>query len=256
MRRNNDELNFEDALKYAYLCFSEYAIPDSVTDIFSKAAPDTDFGRVCIAFREIVEQTGVLPLSGRLPDFTSSTEQYLTLQKLYSDKAEEDVENVVQTLKRLFDPSLIPSVEFIRTMCKNAHYLEALWYRSIDEELDAPTIEDDDEEETMLSWYIGFRAVSCFREKEGRCPTNSEGDIQALRSIGEELRKPYGERDGLDAVLQEFARYGGCEQHATSSFIGGVAAQEAVKLITHIFVPNNHTVLYNGLFGKTSVLTV
>lgn len=42
-------------------------------------------------------------------------------------------------------------------------------------------------------------------------------------------------------------RYGGCEPQVVASYIGGVAAQEAVKQITHQFEPLNNTFIYNGI---------
>lgn len=49
-------------------------------------------------------------------------------------------------------------------------------------------------------------------------------------------------------------RYGAAELHTISSFIGGAAAQEAIKVITKQFVPFNNTYIYNAM--KQSSLTV
>lgn len=49
------------------------------------------------------------------------------------------------------------------------------------------------------------------------------------------------------AHAQEVVRYGGVELHNISAMIGGIAAQEAVKIITHQFVPLNNTYIYNGI---------
>jgi len=49
------------------------------------------------------------------------------------------------------------------------------------------------------------------------------------------------------AHAQEIVRYGGIELHNISALIGGIAAQEAVKVITHQFVPLNNTYVYNGI---------
>jgi amyloid beta precursor protein binding protein 1 len=35
--------------------------------------------------------------------------------------------------------------------------------------------------------------------------------------------------------------------HNIAAFMGGVAAQEAVKIITHQFTPLNNTFVYNGI---------
>lgn len=57
-------------------------------------------------------------------------------------------------------------------------------------------------------------------------------------------------------VLACSVRYGASELHATAALIGGIAAQEAVKLITHKYLPLNNTYLYNGVAGVGGVLRV
>ena len=44
-------------------------------------------------------------------------------------------------------------------------------------------------------------------------------------------------------------RYGAGELHATAALIGGIVAQEAVKLITHQYTPLNNTYVWNGIAG-------
>ena len=39
------------------------------------------------------------------------------------------------------------------------------------------------------------------------------------------------------------------ELHNISSLMGGVAAQEAVKIITHLYVPLSNTYVFNGIAG-------
>lgn len=56
--------------------------------------------------------------------------------------------------------------------------------------------------------------------------------------------------------LDRFAFYAqvvrfGCAQevHNVAALVGGTAAQEAVKVITHQWVPMNNTFIYNGVAG-------
>lgn len=44
------------------------------------------------ALARFVELEGALPLSGKLPDMTSTTDFYITLQNIYQDKAHADLE--------------------------------------------------------------------------------------------------------------------------------------------------------------------
>ena len=44
-------------------------------------------------------------------------------------------------------------------------------------------------------------------------------------------------------------RYGGIEMHNISSLMGGLTAQEAVKIITHLYVPLPGVFVFNGIAG-------
>jgi len=57
----------------------------------------------------------------------------------------------------------------------------------------------------------------------------------------------------LADYLEEMCRFGAAELHSVAAVIGGAAAQEVIKLVTHQFVPLNNTFLYNGITGGGSV---
>ena len=48
-------------------------------------------------------------------------------------------------------------------------------------------------------------------------------------------------------LIHEVCRFGGAEIHSVAAFMGGVAAQEVIKLITRQFVPVNNTYIYNAM---------
>ena len=47
-------------------------------------------------------------------------------------------------------------------------------------------------------------------------------------------------------------RYNGKELNSVASFMGGVVAQEVIKLITRQYVPICHTFVYNGITSTTT----
>ncbi|RYG66110.1 hypothetical protein EON64_10505 [archaeon] len=51
------------------------------------------------------------------------------------------------------------------------------------------------------------------------------------------------------AHATELVRSASVELHNISAIIGGVAAQEGAKLLTHQFMPINNTYVYNGIAG-------
>ncbi|PFH38441.1 ThiF family protein [Besnoitia besnoiti] len=57
-----------------------------------------------------------------------------------------------------------------------------------------------------------------------------------------------------DKIIRQMVAFGGSEQHTTAAIVGGVAAQEAVKLICNQFEPINNTFIWNGIERKAEVL--
>lgn len=133
---------------------------------------------------------------------------------------------------------------------------------------------------TPLLWYLGIRACQVFCHRESRYPgcvefcgegqserekDALEKDATALAKILEETILPsykLGDDDGDSSLLgstnlrnicNELTRYGNAEIHTVASVVGGVASQEAVKIITGQYVPLNNTYVYNGIVSVGGV---
>lgn len=52
---------------------------------------------------------------------------------------------------------------------------------------------------------------------------------------------------------REVCRYAGEETHVVGAVLGGIASQEAVKILTHQYVCINNTFVYNGVAGVGAV---
>ena len=50
-----------------------------------------------------------------------------------------------------------------------------------------------------------------------------------------------------EEYLMEVCRYGAAELHNIAAFMGGVASQEIIKLLTHQYIPLNNTLIFNGM---------
>lgn len=50
-----------------------------------------------------------------------------------------------------------------------------------------------------------------------------------------------------DDYVHEFCRFGGAELHSVSAFLGGLAAQEAIKFITNQYKPIHNTFIYDAV---------
>jgi len=65
----------------------------------------------------------------------------------------------------------------------------------------------------------------------------------------------YSELKGTAAdIVAELVRAQGGELHNVAAVIGGVVAQEAIKVITKQYVPVDNVVLFDGVKSRTGVL--
>ncbi len=81
-----------------------------------------------------------------------------------------------------------------------------------------------------------------------------EIDFNDLKQIGKQLINSDKQQSALrENILEELCRYGASELHSISAFIGGCCAQEAIKLITHQYVPIDNVLVYNAIRQSTSV---
>lgn len=317
------EINFEEAVRESYRAYTVKEISqDTLKAIFSiyssrlnsdgKLALKSDDSNFYFLASALALYLGIQPtsngefsiakpppLSGAIPDMTSTTEMYVELQRLYQQQAESDAKqlkslltDVLATAGRL--PNSI-SEEEVDTFCKNAANLLSLKTSALEDELSGSgnssskeIVKDvlendlfDDPAQTPILWYLALRAADGFYAKYGRWPGDFEAGDEAEESsllaedqkeMEELLKRKYEEFEvahlfdqspmvsveeeedhagvvsfKTDAYAQEMVRYGGCELHTISAVIGGIASQEAVKVITHQYVPLNNTYIFNGI---------
>ena len=68
-----------------------------------------------------------------------------------------------------------------------------------------------------------------------------------LRGLAEELGLvDEVQRVVGDDLVTEMCRYGASELHGVAAFVGGIAAQEAIKILTGQYVPVDNTLIFDG----------
>lgn len=137
MERFPDEDNFSEARRNIWklkLC----TVPPGLNELLEHAktinankGPDTDFWGLVEVLNNFVKIHGCLPVSGIIPDMTSSTEMYTKLKSIYERKAEADVETIMQLSAHVYPK------EAVRRFCRNARHLRAF--------VSKPTLEADDD---------------------------------------------------------------------------------------------------------------
>ncbi len=61
------------------------------------------------------------------------------------------------------------------------------------------------------------------------------------------------EDEKKNAYAKEMTRYNNAEVHNIASVVGGVASQEAVKMITGQYIPIDGNYIYNGIAGVAGI---
>merc|ERR1712087_172647 len=150
----------------------------------------------------------------------------------------------------------------------NAMNLEVQEFRPLELEYAPETVEvstlsgalEDDASSGAL--YVLLRAAQAYRAERSHWPgsegVESEADVPVFKQFVNEVLKDLNMNGSVcpisDDLIHEFCRWGGAEMHAIASVMGGIASQEAIKAVTHQYVPLDNTFIFNGATGTTSKL--
>lgn len=268
--------NFLEASKAVNSCLSvsDYNLPASVSSIFnhpkicnhSPAQGESRFWLVIRALKDFVsiKNEGRLPVSGLIPDMTSSSQEYLRLQTIYAKKARQDVDSVFELAQNYLNTSSnSPGSSLFdetKLICKNIRDLQLVTTAPIHQEYDLKSynLKEEEEEDEFVSIYLCFKALDLFFSTYGRSPgcqdDHVETDVNKLKDCMKQLiGKTSNRLKVLDQNLYEICRYGGIQLHATSAFLGGCIAQEVIKIVTNQYVPVDNTLVYNATNASTRV---
>uniref|UniRef100_A0A671MRY0 NEDD8-activating enzyme E1 regulatory subunit n=1 Tax=Sinocyclocheilus anshuiensis TaxID=1608454 RepID=A0A671MRY0_9TELE len=267
-----DEENFEEAIKNVNTALNPTKVPSATEDIFNAeqceniTSQSPSFWLIAHGVRDFVrnEGNGKLPVRGTIPDMIADSDKFIKLQNVYRDKAMKDaavvskhVEALLQSVGKVFTVG----TEMCGVLCptgKNAAFLRVVRCRSLAEEYSVDTFNKDEITSCMYSTdsemvlYLMLRSVDRFYQQHSRYPGvynyQVEEDINKLKLCVNSLLQEYSLNVNVkDDYIHEFCRYGAAEPHMVAAFLGGSAAQEAIKIITHQFVPFNNTFLYNAM---------
>ncbi|XP_058765528.1 NEDD8-activating enzyme E1 regulatory subunit AXR1-like isoform X1 [Vicia villosa] len=272
-----DEDNYKEAIESSFKVFAPRGISSELQQMLNDSSAEVDssspdFWVLVAALKDFVtnEGGGEAPLEGSIPDMTSSTEQYVNLQNIYQAKAEADIlaiERVARnTLKKIGrDPNSIPRAT-IKSFCKNSRKLKVCRYRLIEDEFNSPNLPElqkyltDEDYSIAVGIYILLRAVDRFAANYNSFPGQFDNamdeDISRLKSTAVGLLNDLGCNSATLAedLINEMCRFGAAELHAVAALVGGIASQEAIKLITRQFVPISGTYIFNGIDHKSQLL--
>uniref|UniRef100_A0A673AA70 NEDD8-activating enzyme E1 regulatory subunit n=1 Tax=Sphaeramia orbicularis TaxID=375764 RepID=A0A673AA70_9TELE len=251
-----DEENFEEAIKNVNTALNPTKIPSAVEDLFNSqqcsniTSQTPSFWVMLRAVKEFVhnEGNGNLPVRGTIPDMIADSQKFINLQN-------------------------VSAVTYFCPKCsglcwcvgKNASFLRVVRCRSLAEEYNVDSVNKDeiascmDNPDSEMVFYLMLRAVDRFYQQHSRYPGvynyQVEEDISRLKLCVNSLLQEYSLNVNIkDDYIHEFCRYGAAEPHTVAAFLGGSAAQEAIKIISHQFVPFNNTFIYNAMSQTSATL--
>ncbi|KAI0827220.1 hypothetical protein BC628DRAFT_1318861 [Trametes gibbosa] len=247
-----DEENFDEAEAQAWRVWSEPAITSDVQALFSLPPPSTShtarqrhstFHALLDTLADFTKDPsgpGTLPLTSTLPDMKSDTESYVRLQNLYRQWSEVE-KNKFKALFKEKHPEVAENAdpEEVDTFVKNSHHLRVLRGKQWGSF-------DTDRESVVSSLSIAPReaathlALSALTNLISRDADTSKITEDALKKevisiVGTSVELP----DEVDAAVGEVARAPAADLPNMAAFLGGLVAQEAIKMITEQYVPLN-----------------
>ncbi|KAL1939295.1 hypothetical protein VTO73DRAFT_10098 [Trametes versicolor] len=251
LKVKSDEENFDEAEAQAWRVWSEPAIPSDIQALFSLSALQSTSTQPRHATFHALLQTlseftkdpagsGTLPLSANLPDMKSDTESYVRLQNLYRQWA--DVEK--GKFKALFEASHPDAAagadpEEVDSFVKNSHHLRVLrgkrWgaFDADREALGNALVSTPREAATHLALTALTNLLA--RDSDASKVTDEALKGEVISLVGSGVEFP----EELDAAIGEVARAPTADIPNMAAFLGGLVAQEAIKMITEQYVPLN-----------------
>lgn len=273
------EENFVEGQTALVRSLKRTTIPSGLRDLLDNPKalqPDhTHFWLLTAALRRFVIAHGVLPVRGSLPDMISDSESYVLLATKFQDKAKEDAKEVMSHLHGfLSELGMSTDIKFheCELFCKKAAFLRVQYGTTIAREIKSLLEEVfNDVRNAILEpnaitgvpqiplavWYILLRAIDRFHSEKSRFPgtngvpcTIDAYDLKArivdlIAEVELEDRNEILEKIPQIAI-NEMCRYGASELHVLASLIGGITAQEVIKLITHQYISLDNTFIFDG----------
>lgn len=284
-RKSLDEENFEEAESQAYRAVMASEIPSQVKELFEDVAckniskESKNFWILLHALRRfttLATSSSLLPISSSLPDMKASTTSYVTLQNIYKSRARHDVETFKRCLKEVLgeiglDEGAVETEE-VETFVRNAGGLMVCRGRKLRDAVEESVKKDEivselSQDSTSMAYYLALLGSEAFYTIHGRWPgeygpsddsgetvqEDLEGDTEAVLERVKELLKQVGWTeeipDFVEDCVGEVCRGGASTIPTTAAFLGGVVAQEAIKLVTSQYVPLNNTAIVDLVKG-------
>ncbi|KAM3556546.1 hypothetical protein ARSEF4850_005480 [Beauveria asiatica] len=214
---------------------------------------NSSFWIIAQAVSQFYQKHGQLPVSGGLPDMKAQSSVYIQLQNIYKSKARQDASEVFSIARGLAADVVIDPSE-VEQFCKNARFIKLINFART-----APRIEDIvanelsqekmadtaglDIQSSLIYLYLALSLS----------PNSLAASAEAMReAIYAHAPLLQGHKRTRQAT-EEIARAAGGEMHNISAVLGGMVAQEVIKVVTKQYIPVDNTCIFDGIESRCQV---
>ncbi|KAM0348768.1 hypothetical protein ACHAPU_004207 [Fusarium lateritium] len=263
MRTNNPEggeENFEEAVAAVMKHIVTPSIPGSLQQVFDYVHQEPEdikssFWIIAEAVKRFCSEHRRLPVPGGLPDMKAQSNVYIKLQNIYKERARQDVAHVLQTVRSIPGGDDV-DLEQVELFCKNARFIKLIntsenELAKLDEVVEQQLANDEiaavagpEMPLSLAPLYLALLATS-------NSKITSADEIMAF--VGKNAPQA-AESERYRKTAQEVERAAGGELHNISAVMGGMVAQEMIKIITKQYVPIDNTCIFDGIDSRCQVL--
>ncbi|KAI6782709.1 NEDD8-activating enzyme E1 regulatory subunit-like protein [Emericellopsis cladophorae] len=262
MRKTNadgGEENYEEAVSGVMRHVQPPALPSTLRQVFDYQRRGTDadssFWLIAAAVKKFHEKHGTLPVSGGLPDMKAQSDVYIRLQNLYKTKARQDAREVLATVQNMEGGADVESAE-VELFCTNARFIKLINGADVAPKTLVQVTEQElanDEMAAVVGPEMPYSLIGIYLALTATTHLESASEEDIESSITSHVPIAAGKERILKAA-KEVARAGGVELHNTSAVLGGMVAQEMIKIITKQYIPVDNTCIFDGIDSRCQVL--
>lgn len=147
----------------------------------------------------------------------------------------------------------------VKLFCKHANELHVIRGSCIADEYQRTSLDLSsylEDPDSFMFYYVILRGlerfVNEFNTYPGQFDDQVEPDVLKLKNIIGKLLSEWNCAHILrDERVHEICRCGGAELHSVSAILGGCAAHEVIKLITHQYKPLNNAFFYDAIMSTS-----
>lgn len=184
---------------------------------------------------------------------------YIQLQNLYKAKARQDANEVLETVRSIPGGADVDAEE-VELFCTNGRFIKLINNpNEATKSLPQVTEQElgNDEIAAIAGPEMPFSLIPIYLALTGTSHDigTSPSAEAILASIAQRVPNA-ASNERIVKAAQEVSRTFGNELHNVSAAVGGMVAQEMIKVITKQYIPIDNTCIYDAIDSRCQVLRV